>query len=142
VLLREYQGERHTVTVVANGYVWREATYASLSIIARINGTASNGPRFFGLRTDKEATVAADAAGASPGRRMGDILPERGTALRDEPSVGRAEAAPLRPSTISFPSQNDSMLKPIGFDILRKRSDLVLTHHWEQIGLRMHLLLV
>jgi fructoselysine-6-P-deglycase FrlB-like protein len=38
VLLREYQGERHTVTVVANGYVWREATYASLSIIARING--------------------------------------------------------------------------------------------------------
>ena len=31
VLLREYQGERHTVIVVANGYVWREATYASLS---------------------------------------------------------------------------------------------------------------
>jgi hypothetical protein len=35
VLLREYQGERHTVTVVANGFVWREATYASLSTIAR-----------------------------------------------------------------------------------------------------------
>ena len=30
VLLREYQGERHTVTVVANGYVWHETTYASL----------------------------------------------------------------------------------------------------------------
>jgi hypothetical protein len=45
VLLREYQGERHTVTVVADGYVWREATYASLSIIARaITGTAWNGP--------------------------------------------------------------------------------------------------
>ena len=29
VLLREYQGERHTVIVVANGYVWREATYAT-----------------------------------------------------------------------------------------------------------------
>ena len=54
VLLREYQGERHTVTVVAKGYVWREATYASLSIIARaITGTAWNGPRFFGLRIDK-----------------------------------------------------------------------------------------
>jgi Protein of unknown function (DUF2924) len=26
VLLREYQGERHTVTVVPNGYVWRETT--------------------------------------------------------------------------------------------------------------------
>jgi hypothetical protein len=53
VLLREYQGERHTVTVVAKGYVWREATYASLSSIARaITGTAWNGPRFFGLRID------------------------------------------------------------------------------------------
>src|SRR3982074_264170 len=35
VLLREYQGERHTVTVVPNGYVWRETAYASLSTIAR-----------------------------------------------------------------------------------------------------------
>ena len=44
----------HTVTVVAKGYVWREATYASLSIIARaITGTAWNGPRFFGLRINK-----------------------------------------------------------------------------------------
>jgi TRAP-type uncharacterized transport system substrate-binding protein len=42
------QGERHTVTIVAKGYVWREATYASFSIIARaITGTAWNGPRFF-----------------------------------------------------------------------------------------------
>src|SRR5438128_3919933 len=31
VLVREYQGERHTVTVVVNGFVWRDATYASLS---------------------------------------------------------------------------------------------------------------
>jgi hypothetical protein len=45
VLLREYQGERHTVTVVPNGYVWRETTYASLSTIARdITGTAWSGP--------------------------------------------------------------------------------------------------
>jgi len=52
VLVREYQGERNTVTVVQGGYVWREATYASLSTIARaITGTAWNGPRFFGLRT-------------------------------------------------------------------------------------------
>ena len=35
VLLREYQGKRHTVTVVANGYVWHETTYSSLSTIAR-----------------------------------------------------------------------------------------------------------
>jgi Protein of unknown function (DUF2924) len=52
VLLREYQGERHTVTVVANGYVWRETAYASLSTIARaITGMAWSGPRFFGLRS-------------------------------------------------------------------------------------------
>jgi hypothetical protein len=51
VLVREYQGERHTVTVVPGAYVWREATYPSLSTIARaITGTAWNGPRFFGLR--------------------------------------------------------------------------------------------
>jgi hypothetical protein len=63
VLLREYQGERHTVTVVAKGYVWREATYASLSSIARaITGTAWNGPRFFGLRIDKRTAVSPDAA--------------------------------------------------------------------------------
>ena len=75
VLLREYQGERHTVTVVANGYVWREATYASLSIIARaITGTAWNGPRFFGLRIDKGITVSPDAADTSPGAPNGRHL--------------------------------------------------------------------
>ena len=51
VLVREYQGERHTVTVVDDGYVWRDVTYASLSTIARaITGTAWSGPRFFGVR--------------------------------------------------------------------------------------------
>ena len=39
------------VTIVPGGYVWGEATYASLSTIARaITGTAWNGPRFFGMR--------------------------------------------------------------------------------------------
>jgi hypothetical protein len=51
VLVREYQGERHTVTVIPGGFVWREATYASLSTIAgAITGTAWSGPRFFGMR--------------------------------------------------------------------------------------------
>ena len=55
VLVREYQGERHTVTVVPGGYVWRESTYLSLSTIARaITGTAWNGPRFFGLRNRRD----------------------------------------------------------------------------------------
>src|SRR3984893_14361865 len=75
VLLREYQGERHTVTVVAKGYVWREATYASLSSIARaITGTAWNGPRFFGLRIDKgrNEQVRRRKGWSEPGGRQAD----------------------------------------------------------------------
>lgn len=67
VLLREYKGERHTVTVVPDGFVWRETTYASLSIIARtITGTAWNGPRFFGLRMPRARDIDA-APGSKPG---------------------------------------------------------------------------
>ncbi len=51
VLVREYQGERHTVVVALDGFVWRAETYASLSAIARlVTGTNWNGPKFFGLR--------------------------------------------------------------------------------------------
>jgi hypothetical protein len=75
VLVREYQGERHSVTVVANGFVWREATYASLSTIARaITGTNWNGPRFFGLRIDREAIVLPDAADVPPAAPNGRPL--------------------------------------------------------------------
>src|SRR3982074_1335742 len=77
VLLREYQGERHTVTVVAKGYVWREATYASLSSLARaITVTAWTGPRFFGLRIDKgEPRFHRMQPVHRWGRSTGDILP-------------------------------------------------------------------
>jgi hypothetical protein len=52
VLVREYQGERHTVTVASDGYVWGDVTYTSLTTIARaITGTAWSGPRFFGARS-------------------------------------------------------------------------------------------
>jgi len=84
VLVREYQGERYTVTVVPDGYVWEGTTYPSLSTIARaITGTAWGGPRFFGLR--------------SPGRRGGEtsapdtavVKPRRGQDV-DRHSRGRA----------------------------------------------------
>ena len=85
VLVREYQGERHTVTIIPGGYVWREGTYASLSTIARaITGTTWNGPRFFGLRTgsnraeDIEGENHADIADAGRSRqRGGNISPLR-----------------------------------------------------------------
>ena len=66
ILVREYKGERHTVTVVPDGFLWQETTYASLSTIARtITGTAWNGPRFFGLRMPS-ATDIDVAPGAKP----------------------------------------------------------------------------
>jgi len=50
VLVRDYRGQRHTVTVVCDGFDWQGATYPSLSAIARaITGTAWSGPRFFAL---------------------------------------------------------------------------------------------
>jgi hypothetical protein len=50
VLVREYQGQRHTVTVAPDGFHWHGTTYPSLSAIARaITGTAWSGPRFFAL---------------------------------------------------------------------------------------------
>ena len=51
VLVREFGGTRHTVTIVPEGFVWEEKTYSSLTAIARIiTGSSWNGPRFFGLR--------------------------------------------------------------------------------------------
>ncbi len=51
VLVREYQGVLHEVSIVPGGFHWRGTTYASLSTIAKaITGTAWSGPRFFGVR--------------------------------------------------------------------------------------------
>jgi len=93
VLVREYQGERHTVTVVRGGYVWGEATYASLSTIARaITGTAWSGPRFFGLRAgvnrledvedERAETHAGSADGGRSCRRAGSVSPLPGKVQR------------------------------------------------------------
>src|SRR5437870_4059993 len=50
VLVRDHQGQRHTVTVAPEGFDWQGTTYPSLSAIARaITGTAWSGPRFFAL---------------------------------------------------------------------------------------------
>lgn len=51
-LLREWQGQTHHVTVLAQGFEHRGQTYRSLTAIARhITGTAWSGPLFFGLRS-------------------------------------------------------------------------------------------
>jgi hypothetical protein len=51
VLVREWQGTTHHVTIVDDGFVWNGETHRSLSGIARaITGARWNGPRFFGMR--------------------------------------------------------------------------------------------
>ena len=51
VLVREWQGTTHHVTIVNDGFLWNGSAYRSLSGIARaITGTNWNGPRFFGMR--------------------------------------------------------------------------------------------
>lgn len=51
ILVREWQGTTHQVTVLADGYGWNGQHHSSLSGIAQaITGTKWNGPRFFGLR--------------------------------------------------------------------------------------------
>ena len=51
VLEKDWEGVRHSVSIVDGGFVWNGKRYDSLSAIARaITGVRWNGPRFFGLR--------------------------------------------------------------------------------------------
>jgi hypothetical protein len=52
VLVRDWKGKSHRVTVLDRGFGHDGKTYTNLSEIARlITGTRWNGPRFFGLRS-------------------------------------------------------------------------------------------
>jgi hypothetical protein len=54
-LVREWEGQRHEVTVVHGGLEYRGRRYRSLSAIASaITGTHWNGRRFFGLPTPRK----------------------------------------------------------------------------------------
>ena len=91
VLVREYQGERHTVTVVPGGFLWHDSTYLSLSAIARaITGTAWNGPRFFGLRVP-----GTPEAGAAPAPKPSQLRAAK-PAKRSRSSVQLSGTAGIR----------------------------------------------
>jgi hypothetical protein len=87
VLVRDYQGRRHTVTVAPEGYVWEGQPYSSLSAVARaITGTAWSGPRFFALKSSGERS-----SGPS------DAAHHRGTARhhrQSQSSAGASKASP------------------------------------------------
>ena len=87
VLVRDYQGRRHTVTIEPEGYVWEGNLYSSLSAIARaITGTAWSGPRFFALK------LSGDRGNGPP-----DTAHDRGAAQRhkqSQPSAGASKDSP------------------------------------------------
>ncbi len=63
-LIREWQGEIHTVAVLEDGFEWQGKRWRSLSVIAReITGSHWSGPRFFGLNGKAEAGTAIREAG-------------------------------------------------------------------------------
>jgi hypothetical protein len=52
VLVREWHGGGHQVTIIKKGVLFRGQRYSSLSEVARlITGARWSGPRFFGLKT-------------------------------------------------------------------------------------------
>jgi hypothetical protein len=52
ILIREWQGSAHRVTMLDDGVSFKGKRYRSLSEVAReITGSRWSGPRFFGLRS-------------------------------------------------------------------------------------------
>jgi hypothetical protein len=96
VLVRDYQGRRHTVTVESKGYVWegQPYSYSSLSAIARaITGTAWSGSRFFALTSSVEQDAAHDRRAGDRGDRADADLPAGALRARvPRPITGRARA--------------------------------------------------
>ena len=81
VLVREWKGKTHRVTVLDDGFEYDGHAFASLSEIAReITGTRWNGPRFFGLRV-MEPAISSQSDRQKPGghskRQRGQIKPPR-----------------------------------------------------------------
>jgi hypothetical protein len=69
VLVREWKGKTHRVTVADKGFVYEARDYSSLSEIAReITGTRWNGPRFFGLRPNERLKPTDETAPRKRGR--------------------------------------------------------------------------
>ena len=58
-LLREWGGVTHEVTVLDDGFLWKDKTWKSMSAIAKaITGAHWSGPRFFGLKERSGVAVS------------------------------------------------------------------------------------
>jgi hypothetical protein len=81
VLVREWKGKSHRVTVLVDGFAYDGKTFGNLSEIAvLITGTRWNGPRFFGLRSkaqDSEEPAATDGPRAANGKTATVVCAKR-----------------------------------------------------------------
>ena len=58
VLMREWHGKKHQVTVLDDGFLYRTKRFRSLSQIAReITGARWSGPLFFGLKSSRKEQI-------------------------------------------------------------------------------------
>jgi hypothetical protein len=97
LLVREWKGVLHRVTVLERGFAWNGEIYDSLCTIARvITGSDWSGPRFFGLRDRKGgAGPSFPDETKTPQRRAGTVgvgRPGAGDDLRRRESPPEAEA--------------------------------------------------
>ena len=62
VLIREWHGTKHQVTVLKDGFLYRAKRFGSLSRIARaITGSRWSGPLFFGLKSSRKEQISEAA---------------------------------------------------------------------------------
>jgi hypothetical protein len=104
MLVRDYKGRRHAVTVEAEGYVWESKPYSSLSAVARaITGTAWSGPRFFGLRSSERSNAPPNATRGRGAARQhkSQLFPGTSKPRPDDPTEphGGAPAAATSPNS-------------------------------------------
>ena len=83
-LLREWGGGTYEVTVLDEGFLWKDKTWKSLSAIAEtITGAHWSGPRFFGLKKRPSLSIAPkDSEGTSSTSQVTPIASD----LREEPA--------------------------------------------------------
>jgi hypothetical protein len=104
VLVREWKGKGHRVTVLADAFAYDGETYTNLSEIAvRITGTRWNGPRFFGLRSKPDESgepVRSDRSNV-PKRKA-----EAATGLNHSGRGGGPRQLDARPAAKPAPNGN------------------------------------
>jgi DUF2924 family protein len=83
MLVRQWKGKSHRVTVLAEGFDYDGKTFGNLSEIAvLITGTRWNGPRFFGLRSKTaESEQAPPASGSGATKKTSGTAPKRSSHL-------------------------------------------------------------